>query len=138
MTQTAIFQPVLALVMLTFLVLLRIPYVRIRAALAQRVTVDDFRLGESELVPADVVLPNRNYMNLLELPMLFYVLALALYVTQRVDGVELALAWVYVGLRAAHSCVHLTFNHVLTRLAVFASSNFTLAGMWAYFAFKVL
>ncbi|MET0284498.1 MAG: MAPEG family protein [Polyangiales bacterium] len=138
MTQLAIFQPVLALVLLTFLVLLRIPYVRIRAALAQRVTVDDFRLGESPVVPADVALPNRNYMNLLELPLLFYVLALTLHVTQRVDSVELTLAWLYVGLRVLHSCVHLTVNHVLTRLAFFAASNFTLAAMWAYFAMKVL
>jgi hypothetical protein len=134
---TAIFQPVLALVALTFMVLLRIPFVRIRAARARRVTVSDFELGESPRVPGDVSLPNRNYMNLLELPMLFYVLALALYVTQRVDAVELTLAWLYVALRVAHSCVHLTVNHVLARLAVFASSNVVLSAMWIYFATRL-
>jgi hypothetical protein len=138
MEQIAIFKPVLALVALTFLVLLRIPYVRIRAAYARRVRVDDFKLGESPAVPPDVALPNRNYMNLLELPMLFYALALALFVTQRVDGTELTLAWVYVGLRVTHSFVHLTYNHVIHRLVAFASSNVVLSVMWLLFALKVL
>lgn len=138
MNQALIFQPVFALVMLTFLVLLRIPYVRIRAALQRRVTVDDFRLGESATVPADVVVPNRNYMNLLELPLLFYVLALALFVTRQVDATVLTMGWAYVLLRAIHTGVHLTYNHVLTRLGVFALSNFLLAAMWLYFALRVL
>jgi hypothetical protein len=136
--QTLIFQPVFGLVTLTFLVLLRIPYVRIRASLQRRVTVEDFRMGESARVPGDVALPNRNYMNLLELPLLFYVLALALYVTQRVDATAVTMAWAYVALRTAHSGVHLTYNHVLTRLGLFASSNFLLAAMWLYFALRVL
>ena len=33
----------------------------------------DFRLGESANVPENIKLVNRNYMNLLELPVLFYV-----------------------------------------------------------------
>ncbi len=138
MSQTLIFQPVLALVLLTFLVLLRIPFVRVRAVMQRRITVADFKPGESANVPIDVSLPNRNYMNLLELPMLFYVLAVTLYVTQHVDSVELTLAWLYVALRFAHSLVHLTFNHVLTRLAVFAASNLVLSVMWTYFAVLIL
>jgi len=133
-----IFQPVLALVALTFLVLLRIPYVRIRAALARRVVTEDFRMGESPRVPPDVALPNRNYMNLLELPLLFYVLAVSLYVTQRVDTLQLTLAWCYVTLRFAHSLVHLTYNGVVHRLTCFALSNFVLSAMWLYFANTIL
>ncbi|MDB4987100.1 MAG: hypothetical protein JWN04_2278 [Myxococcaceae bacterium] len=129
-----IFQPVFALVMLTFVVLLRIPFVRLRAARERRVTRADFRLGESPRVPPDVAIPNRNYMNLLELPVLFYVLALTLYVTRHVDPLQLALAWTYVALRAAHSMVHLTYNDVLHRLALFALSNVVLSLMWVYFA----
>jgi hypothetical protein len=129
-----IFQPVFALVMLTFLVLLRIPFVRIRAARQRRVRASDFRLGESPAVPPDVVIPNRNYMNLLELPILFYVLALTLFVTQHVDDLQLAFAWMYVALRALHSLVHLTYNNVLHRLTLFAQSNVLLSIMWLYFA----
>ena len=55
--------------------------VRIRAALRREVRPNDFRFGESAAVPAQVSMPNRNYMNLLELPMLFYVVCLILFVT---------------------------------------------------------
>ena len=133
-----IFQPLCALVALTFLVLLRIPYLRIRAVRARRVRVSDFSLGESADVPSDVSIPNRNYMNLLELPVLFYVLLIALYVTQRVDGVQLACAWGYVALRVGHSLVHLTYNNVLQRLVLFALSNVLLSVMWIYFARGIL
>jgi hypothetical protein len=130
---TLILYPVFALVALTFSVLLLIPIARFRAAAAGRVTVADFRLGESTRVPPETALPNRNYMNLLELPILFYVACLALYVTQRVDHVALTIAWVYVGLRCAHSVVHLTYNNVLHRLTAFALSNFVLSALWIRF-----
>ena len=138
MEPARIFQPLLALVALTFLVLLRIPFVRIRAARSGRIVVRDFELGESANVPPDVALPNRNYMNLLELPMLFYVLAVSLFVTRHVDALQLGLAWSYVALRTGHSLVHLTYNGVLHRLALFALSNFVLATMWLYFATAIL
>jgi hypothetical protein len=49
-------------------------------------------------------------MNLLELPVLFYVACLSLYVTGRGDQTALAIAWIYVGLRALHSLIHLSYN----------------------------
>ena len=39
----------------------------------------------------------------------------------------IVLAWFYVGLRALHSGIHLTYNKVQHRLAVFALSNVLLA-----------
>jgi hypothetical protein len=58
-----------------------------------------------------------------------------LFVSGRVTQHELFLAWGYVGLRAAHSLVHLTFNIVLIRLIVFAGSNIVLVIMWTMFFF---
>jgi len=128
-----ILYPMFGLVGLTFVVLLQIPITRFRAAFAGRVTPNDFRLGESSDVPEGVRLPNRNYMNLLELPILFYVACLALYVTERADAGMCTLAWVYVGMRALHSLIHLTYNNVIHRLSVFALSNFVLATLWIRF-----
>jgi hypothetical protein len=135
MDQALIFQPMGALVALTFVVLVFIPLRRFRAAFSGKVKRDDFKFGESPSVPGEVSIPNRNYMNLLELPMLFYVLCLALFVSQRVTAMELYLAWTYVGLRALHSFVHMTFNHVLVRLVFFAASNLVLLAMWVMFFF---
>jgi hypothetical protein len=130
--------PMCALVALTFTVLLCVPIARVRAVSSRRVTVDDFKFGESANVPGDVSLPNRNYMNLLQLPVLFYVLGLSLFVTRYVDDPALILAWLYVGLRCAHSLVHLTYNNVIHRLAVFAMSNLVLLLLWVRFVARLV
>ena len=130
MHTTAILVPVFVLAAWTGLVLLLIPVVRIRAALRREVVADDFRHGESAQVPRHVSMPNRNYMNLLELPVLFYVACLLLFATGGASSAALGCAWAYVGLRIVHSGIHLTYNHVLHRLAVFALSNFVLLALW--------
>ncbi|EQA44474.1 MAPEG family protein [Leptospira broomii serovar Hurstbridge str. 5399] len=130
--------PVGALGFLTFFVVLLIPIRRFKAAFSGKVTAEDFKYGESKRVPPWVSIPNRNYMNLLEAPMLFYVICTILYVANSVNLTNLVLAWVYVILRILHSFVHLTFNHIFCRLGLFAASNFVLAAMWAIFFFTFL
>jgi hypothetical protein len=130
MSQAAIFYPVAALALLTLTVLLLVPYRRFQAVFARQVRGEDFLYGESANVPGAVSIPNRHVMNLLEMPLLFYVACLTLYVTKTVDALALQLAWGYVGLRFAHSAVHLTYNKVLHRFAVFAASNFVLFVIW--------
>src|SRR5215467_9228710 len=100
MPQSAIFAPMGALALLTFLVLGVVPFRRFRAAFAGQVGAEDFKFGESARVPGEVSIPNRNYMNLLELPVLFYVAGLMYFVAHRVDETVMAVAWVYVALRA--------------------------------------
>ena len=124
--QETIFLPVLALVALTVVVLLFTAGKRFRAVGAGHIGPNDFALG------------NRNYMNLLELPVLFYVVCLCLYVTGQVDSLAANLAWAYVVLRAIHSVVHLAYNNVIHRLGVFAISNVVLTVLWVVFAMRVL
>jgi hypothetical protein len=138
MAAKAILFPVLALVALTYAVGLRMYFARIGAARAGRVKVKDFRLGESPEVPADVALPNRNFMNLFEMPLLFYVACIVFYVTATVDVVALTLAWLYVACRVAHSFVHLVYNNVLHRLAAFGASNVVLLALWAVLAVRLV
>lgn len=138
MTPTSLLLPATALIGWTLLVLLLLPIRRFRAAYAGRVRISDFRLGESERVPDDVRLPNRNWMNLLEAPVLFYALTLMLFTTQFADCVDLALAWTYVALRVAHSLVHLGYNNVMHRLACFAASNVVLLALWARFTWRLV
>lgn len=133
MPQEFVFAPMGAMALLTFIVLGFIPARRFRAAFAGRVKPDDFKFGESPAVPGDVSIPNRNYMNLLELPTLFYVAGLMYYVSGRVDQGALVVAWAYVALRAAHSAIHLSYNNVIHRLIAFALSNVVLATFWVLF-----
>jgi hypothetical protein len=136
MLHQLILLPMGGLALLTFAVLLLIPFRRFRAAFAGQVGAGDFRYGESARVPGEVSIPNRNYMNLLELPMLFYVVCVLNYVTSpTVSAGTLALAWLYVGFRTLHSLIHLTYNNVMHRLALFVASNVVLASLWiAFFA----
>jgi hypothetical protein len=131
--QDLIFAPMGAMALLTFLVLGFVPARRFRAAFAGRVKPEDFRYGESPAVPGEVSIPNRNYMNLLELPVLFYVAGLMYFVAERLDQAALVTAWVFVALRAVHSVIHLTYNDVFHRLSVFAASNLALAVFWILF-----
>ena len=133
MDRDLILLPVGALALLTFTVLFFIPLARFASVAKGQVKRDDFKFGESANVPGNVSIPNRNYMNLLELPVLFYVLCLTMYVTDAVAPLLLQLAWAYVGARTLHSFVHVTYNDVLHRLILFAASNFVLLAMWLLF-----
>ena len=119
-----------ALAALTFGVLLLIPFQRFRAAARGQVEPGDFALGESDRVPADARLANRNLMNLLEMPVLFYVACITAYVGHAASASLVGLAWLYVALRVVHSLVHLSYNNVFHRLTVYAASNAVLAVLW--------
>lgn len=134
----AIFLPPAALVALTFAVALLLVRARFRAAYRGQVTPKDFRYGESERVPPEARLPSRNYLNLLEMPLLFYVACVILYAIGAVDAAGLALAWAYVACRALHSLIHLTYNNVLHRLAAFAASSVVLLVIWIRLVLAVL
>ena len=138
MDQAAIFLPMCALAAWTFAVLLLVPIARFRAAAQGKVNAGDFRFGESARVPGAVSLPNRNFMNLLEAPLLFYVVCIALYVTLSVDPVALGLAWLYFALRVAHSLVHLTYNNVFHRLGAYSASIAVLVTLWGRFVIALL
>ena len=122
--------PLLALMAWTLAVLLVIAWRRLRALWRGQVSWQDFRMGEAATVPERVTQANRNYMNLLELPLLFYASGLlALQTGHGADAALLALAWAYVALRVAHSLVHLSYNRVAHRFVAFVLSNFVWAAM---------
>jgi len=75
-----------------------------------------------------------NFNNLLELPILFYVVCIALYVTDTVSGFLVILAWLFVVLRATHSLIHVTYNHVVQRWLAYIAGAVALAGLWIGFA----
>lgn len=134
MQPESIFEPVVALVLLTLAVLLYTGYKRFSAGFAGRVKAHDFRYGENANVPPDVAVANRSFMNLLEAPVLFYTFCLAAYVTHQVGPWALGLAWLYVALRFVHTFIHLTYNKILHRFLSYAASNAVLLALWLKFA----
>ena len=138
MNNPAILYPVFTLAWWTSCVLLLIPIARIKAGRRREIVPDDFKYGESASVPPHVSIPNRNYMNLLELPVLFYVATILLYVSPHSSSAFIVLAWMYVGLRIIHSLIHLTYNKVFHRLAAFALSNAVLVALWVDLGLTIL
>ena len=130
MSQNLILFPVIALAIWTQLMLLFIPIRRFGAARKRLVTAEDFRYGESERVPPEVSIANRHLMNLLEMPLLFYVGCLCFYATQQASALAVGLAWGYVALRLVHSVIHLGYNKVEHRLIAYALSNVVLTTLW--------
>ncbi len=78
-----------------------------------------------------------NLRNLFEIPVLFFAICLALYVTGFVTPVQVSLAWGFVMLRAVHSLVHTTYNRVMHRFAAYALSTMFVFAMWALFALEL-
>lgn len=136
MRQELIFAPMGALALLTFVVLALVPVVRVTSGIQRTTTPQDFSLGESQRVPSFVAIPNRNYMNLLELPVLFYVICLMNYASHGVDRITLLLAWTFVAIRVTHSLIHLTINAVGLRAIVFGIGAVPVGLMWIVFLMK--
>ncbi|MBK7000600.1 MAG: MAPEG family protein [Rhodoferax sp.] len=126
MRDFTILTPIFALAAWTTAILVLTAVRRLRSGVSPR----EFALGESQKVPSTVSLANRNYMNLLELPVLFYVICILAFVTQTASGVAIQLAWAYVALRVVHSLIHVTYNAVLHRFVAFAFSNGVLIALW--------
>lgn len=123
-----IFQPMIAVVTLTAVVWVVLYVTRIRAMRragkpAQAYTVPD-RI--TEFLPEKANYPANNFKNLFELPVLFYVLCIYLYVTGNVDATYLAAAWLFAGLRALHSLVHCTVNIVMLRFVLYFAGGIVL------------
>ena len=122
--------PVFALAAWTLCMLVLVLVRRSAAVRRGECTIGDFRYGESERVPPRACLVGRNYANLLELPVLFYVVCIMLQMTGGNSPAARFCAWTYVLLRIVHSLVHIGPNNVLWRLSAFAASNAALVVLW--------
>ncbi len=70
-----------------------------------------------------------NYNHLHEQPTLFYAVTVVLAIIGAGDGPNALLAWIYVGLRVAHSLVQVTANKVMVRFVLFALSSVVLIAL---------
>ncbi len=128
MNADLIVAPMGVLAGITFFVLLFVPAMRF----AQRGRTDQEQSSTGD-IPGGT--SNPNFADLLEMPVLFYVICLMALVTHRVDLTMLWLAWAYVVIRALHSLVHLTYDNRVHRTLLFALSNFAILAMWVFFFF---
>lgn len=79
-----------------------------------------------------------NFRNLFEVPVLFYVLCLAAAFSGGATPGLVRAAWLFVALRVLHSLIHVTYNRVMHRFAVYAAGTLLLFGMWVAFALDLV
>jgi len=134
LSSRAVIAPLQALVGLTAIVWLLMVLFRNGAVLRGLVSMRYYRDYVSGPPAEWVERPARVFDNLMQVPMLFYVVCVLMLVGDRVDNVQLTLAWLFVATRAAHAIIYIAVNHVPSRFASYAGGCITLGVLWARFA----
>ena len=135
--RNAIFWPVVAQVALVAVVFVRMYATRLGEMRARRINPQAVATSRAAAEAFRDVAAADNFRNLFEVPVLFFAVCGALAITDTVTPLQLALAWLYVGLRAVHSLIHATYNRVLHRFLVYVASTVCVFVMWGLFAFAL-
>lgn len=130
-TPSPILATAVALVAWTFVMWTWMYATRIPAILRSKMRLDPQapRGEQMATLPAEVRWKADNYNHLMEQPTLFYAVVIVLTLVGRDQGIDLWLAWAYVGLRVIHSLVQALINKIELRFAVFLISSLVLLGM---------
>src|SRR5262245_30152270 len=127
--------PIIALVALTGVVwVLMFAYRQVAVARGAASIRYYKRFDAADAPPEWIERPARAFMNLLEVPVLFYLVCVLMLVTGGFDPIQLTLAWVFVATRAVHTAIHIAVNYVPVRLTAYVCSCAALAVMWVRFA----
>jgi len=134
-------QPMVALILWTMLIWLWMYVTRIPAM--NKANIDSANLvgakgGDLDaLLPPEVQWKAHNYNHLLAEPTLFYAICVILILAGQDYGLNLTIAWAYVGLRVLHSLVQVTVNRVMYRFLLFALSSLCIIALAIHAAIAV-
>jgi len=131
MNRDLIFGPVLVQVLLTLATYVLLIKAKIRAMRAGEVDMVRRALFD-DAWPESVMKINNNIRNQFEVPVLFYVLAFALWALHAVHWAALAAAWLFAISRIVHAWIHIGTNYVPNRRRAFT------VGWWIVFAMALL
>lgn len=131
MNRDLIFGPILVQVLLTLATYVLLIKAKIRAMKAGEVDMARRALFD-DAWPESVMKINNNIRNQFEVPVLFYVLAFALWALEAVAWPALAAAWLFAISRIVHAWVHIGTNYVPNRRRAFT------IGWWIVFAMALL
>lgn len=138
MNEARILYPLFAMFLLVSIVLLRMRSQRFAAVRRKEVDVDFYKAYPDGGEPEALRVIGRHFANLFEMPVLFYVVVLMIYVTHHVGTFLVVCAWIYVTLRYVHTVIHLGSNNVVARFSAYFASAFVLAVMWATLLVQLL
>ena len=142
MTYSPILGPVVTLAAWSMLMMLwlyatRLPAMR-RAGISLKGRVGTRGSSLDGVVEDQVQWKSHNYNHLMEQPTVFYAVAISLALMGFGGGINLWLAWAYVGFRILHSLIQATVNVVRWRFLAFAAASFCLIGLTVHAAARIL
>ena len=139
MNQKLILLPLLAQVLLTIIVSLRLVMARIREMRSKRIHPQKIATstGATQQL-SDSLKISDNFSNQFETPVVFYTLVILLYITSMANTVFMILTGLFVVLRYIHSYIHCGKNDVMQRFYVFVASAVLLWISWGLFAFELI
>lgn len=127
-----------ALVALTALVWLLMVLARNVSVAIGKVAMGYYRNYRDDVPPEWIERPARTFMNLLEVPVLFYVACLLMLVTRECDRAQVLLAGAFVALRGLHAVIYMAINHVPVRFGAYVAGCVTLGVIWVRLASALL
>ncbi|KUJ84395.1 MAPEG family protein [Microbulbifer flavimaris] len=139
-TYPPILLPVVALVAWSLVMWIWMYATRLPAIRAAQIELDP-TAPQGQLMqqlPANVRWKADNYNHLMEQPTLFYAICLVLAMVGESDGLNLALAWIYVGGRVVHSLLQALLNKIEVRFVIFVFTSLALFGLTARVAMALL
>ena len=125
-----IITPVFCLVILTFIMAFATGISRIISVRRKDINPKYYIFMSGDTPPDYVQKLSRNFANLLETPILFYLLVVLVIALEIDSALMVKLAWLYVFFRLVHSAIHISYNQVIHRFIAFLLSMLTLLAMW--------
>ena len=125
-----ILYPIFPLLALTAFVMFRTFFMRVAAIKSGAISHKFYRLFEGGTEPAKQRANTRHLNNMLQVPPLFYITCMLIYVTGINSIALIAFAWLFVVTRFLHSYVHLGANRLKYRYKIFWVSVCVLILMW--------
>jgi hypothetical protein len=124
----ALLLPVAALVAWTFVMWTWMYVTRIPAILGAKMKLDPTapRGEQMAQLPPHVRWKADNYNHLMEMPTLFYAIAIVMALSGGATASDALIAWAYVGLRVIHSVLQATVNKIEVRFSLFLLSSIVL------------
>ena len=137
MDNILIIYPILPVVLMNFIVMFHMRYMIVKAIKKRDVKYKYFRAYEGS-APEYLLTSRHHYKNFFEIPILFYLLCLVLYMINDVSAIDLWIAWLFVLFKGIHSYIRITSNYVPYRAYSFNVCVFLLFGGWIILVIKIL
>lgn len=109
---------------------------RIRSVRGGETRLKDIAL-DTDAWPKKVRQLGNNFDNQFDVPMLWYACSALLVATGLADWTGVALSWLFLFSRIAHTLVHTGSNYVPTRMRLFLGSFGIVFAMWAWFGLRL-